>query len=384
MRRCLLLLLLLAGTPVARAEERFLIARIDVRDLVHASADVIRSESRLREGVTYGESELREASDRIRRLPFVLDTSFRLERGAVHGEHVLVISVKETKPLFYHFELVPHLQSRNVLGFVGNDSLLGVRWFAGRRDVLHAAAFSHESDRPFESSYLALQAGYTRYGLFDDRAFATLTVSRFAPRESSGNIGSTLPGALVGVSLTPNHTLTISYRGVDSGAARRRAERVLESRLAYNTTNHPYFPSNGVVLSLAPVMSWVDAIDRVGIAAHDFDLALDGRAAKYWTLAERYTASAAIVGGAVRVEQRRLGDERTFAFGYASMAMSVARTLGEPDPYSARRLELSLRAGTRHHEVVPLLPDNAHAQTSLTWVRRDEWGVLRFGLGYVW
>src|ERR1051325_3957638 len=46
MKRWFLLVLLCA--PVVRAEERFLIERIDVRHLVHASADVIRAETRLR------------------------------------------------------------------------------------------------------------------------------------------------------------------------------------------------------------------------------------------------------------------------------------------------------------------------------------------------
>ena len=51
-------LLVLLALP-AYAQERFLIERIDVQHLVHASADVIRAESRLREGERYDESELR-------------------------------------------------------------------------------------------------------------------------------------------------------------------------------------------------------------------------------------------------------------------------------------------------------------------------------------
>src|ERR1041385_6899964 len=73
----LLALLLLFALP-AQAEERFLIERIDVRHLVHASADVIRAESRLREGERYDESELRDANNRIKRLPFVLDAALKL------------------------------------------------------------------------------------------------------------------------------------------------------------------------------------------------------------------------------------------------------------------------------------------------------------------
>src|SRR5207247_5426983 len=140
--------------------------------------------------------------------------------------------------------LVPFFQSRNNVSVIDADILLGGRWFAGRRDVFHLASLSHRKERPFESSYLAIQGGYTRYGLFHDRAFATLTINRLAPEEQ-GHKAPVLPGALVGISLTPNQTLTISYSGSDSGTSHRRTERILESRLAYNTTNHPYFPSEG-------------------------------------------------------------------------------------------------------------------------------------------
>lgn len=381
MRRALLVLLLLASAPIVRAEERFLITRIEVRNLAHASADVIKSESRLREKESYDESELREANDRIRRLPFVLDASFSLERGEAHGEHVLVVTVTETRPIFFRFDLVPFLQSRDNLGFIGNDSLLGGRWFAGRRDVFHLAGFSHESERPFESSYVALQAGYTRYGLFDDRAFATLTVSRYAPYSNSGQTGRLVPGAVLGVSLSPNRTLTISYSGVDSGVSARRAERILEARLAHNTTDHPYFPSKGSVLSVAPVVAWIDAIGRDRVAFHDFDLAIDAHAARYWTLNERLTGAAIFDGGAVHVDQRKANASRKFNVAYGSATFNLLRAIGDTNRESDRRIELSLRVATHHREVVPFA-DNA--QVNLAWVRRNGWGVLRLGLGYVW
>jgi hypothetical protein len=99
------LLLLFLIVPV-RAEEpaRFLIERIDVRHLVHASPDVIKSESHLREGQAYSENDLRAANNLIKRLPFVLDAAFSLERGSVRDSYVLVITVNEARPLFYLFD----------------------------------------------------------------------------------------------------------------------------------------------------------------------------------------------------------------------------------------------------------------------------------------
>ena len=374
MKRWLLLLLLCA--PALRAEERFLIERIDVRHLVHASADVIRAETRLREGESYAESDLRAASDRVKRLPFVLDATFSLERGSVRDAYVLVITVTETRRLFYRWELVPFFEKRNALRAVDNDELLGARWFAGSRGMFHLASVAHQSDRPFESSYVSLQGGYTRYGLFGGRAFATLTVDHFARTEGGGK-GGTLPGALMGVSLTPNQTLTVSYRGVDAGTQNRRAERFFESRLAYNTTNDPYFPSEGSLLSIAPTLVWVDLIDSIGAPVHDFDTALDGHAARYWPLREQLTAAAILDGGFLHVDQHSNG-HRTFNLGYGTAALQLSRAVGED-----RRVELTLRTVTRHHEVIPLLPDTSQ-QATAAFVRRTAWGVLRVGLGYAW
>src|SRR4051812_46655659 len=100
------LLLLFALAFPAFAQERFLIERIDVRHLVHASADVVRAESRLREGQQYDENELRDANNRIKRLPFVLDAAFTLERGSVRDAYVLAITINETKPFFYLWDTV--------------------------------------------------------------------------------------------------------------------------------------------------------------------------------------------------------------------------------------------------------------------------------------
>jgi len=376
MKRSVVLLLLLACAPLLRGEERFLIERIDVRNLVHASADVIRAETRLHEGESYAETDLRAASDRVRRLPFVLDVTFSLERGTVRDAYVLVITVSETRPLFFRYDMVPFFETGNILVGVNNDALLGVRWFSGSRGVFHVASIVHQSDRPFESSYISVQGGYTRYGLFHDRAFATLTVDNFKLTKPHGK-GGTVPGALIGVSLTPNQTLTISYHGVDAGTENRRAERFFESRLAYNTTNHPDFPSQGSLVSIAPILGWIDLVDRTHTPVHDFDVALDAHAARYWTLAEGLTGAAILDGGLLHVDQEAAG-HRTFDFGYGTVGLQLSRTIGED-----RRIELSLRGVSRHHAVDPLLPDGTR-QVSIAWVRRNAWGVLRLGAGYLW
>jgi hypothetical protein len=376
MKRFLGFLLLLACARAVCGETYFLIERIEVRGLVHASADVIRTESRLQGGDEYSESELRSASDRVRRLPFVLDVNFSLERGSARDAYVLAITVSETRPFFFRSELVPFAEGERRFSAIDANILLGVRWFSGTRGVFHLAAIAHQSDRPFESSYLSTQAGYTRYGLLDDRAFLTLTVDRFSPRQTAGK-GHIVPGGVLGVWLTQNQTLTISYRGIDSGKGDSRTERILEPRLAYNTTNDPEFPSHGSLLSIAPIVAWIDYEDVNRKAVHDFDVALDGHAARYWTVADGLDAAAILDGGLFHVEERGT-PHRLSNPGYGSAAVQLSKIIGDD-----RRLELTLRAVSRQREAVPLLP-NSNTQASLTWVRRNAWGILRLGVGYAW
>ncbi|HEV2719296.1 MAG TPA: hypothetical protein VG323_04695, partial [Thermoanaerobaculia bacterium] len=206
------LLLLVALALPAHADERFLIEHIDVQHLVHASADVIRAESRLREGERYDESELRDANNRIKRLPFVLDAAFRLERGSVRDAYVLVITVNETKPFFYLFDGIFYRRRPLIELDTESAILAGARWFAAPHDVFHAAAILHHAQRPFESDYASVQAGYTRYGLLGDRAFATITADRMI---AGVHTTKPLPGAVVGISLAPKRTLTMSYTTYD-------------------------------------------------------------------------------------------------------------------------------------------------------------------------
>ena len=53
--------------------------------------------------------------------------------------YVLVITVTETRPLFYQFEMVPFFESRHNFSVVDGNIILGARWFAGRRDVFSVA-----------------------------------------------------------------------------------------------------------------------------------------------------------------------------------------------------------------------------------------------------
>jgi outer membrane protein assembly factor BamA len=389
-RFLVLLFLVVFLIAPARAEEpaRFLIERIDVRHLVHASPDVIKSESRLREGQTVTESELRDANSRIKRLPFVLEATFSLERGSVRDAYVLVITVNETRPLFYLSELVPYARARNSVRDFDTAALLGVRLFAGRSGVFHIAFNEAPNNRPFGVDFnSSIQAGYTRYGLFGDRAFATVTINREVTPEERA---ATLPGGVIGVALAPNQTLTISYSALDiADAYQRQAQQIFEARWAYDTTNHPFFPTSGSLLSVAPILALTDRTSQEQgfgpFAAHDTNAGLEFSAARYWPLDDRLSLGASSEGGLVHITRRSSGfDTFTHATtSYGSATLRMSRAIGDFNTESAQRLELSLGFVSKELHYLPLQRDAA-TQVSVTWVRRNAWGVMRFGLGYTW
>jgi hypothetical protein len=374
----LLALFLLFALP-AQAQERFLIERIDVRHLVHASADVVRAESRLREGQQYDEDELRDANNRVKRLPFILDAAFKLERGSVRDAYVLAITVNETKPFFYLWDTV-FFKRRPFIELDTESAILaGGRWFAARHDVLHAAAVLHHAERPFESDYASAQAGYTRYGLLGDRAFATLTADRML---TSSNGAKLLPGAVIGISLGPKRTLTISYTAYDLTDFQRRDGRIFEARFAHNTTNHPFFPSEGTLLSIGPVVARTDSATSTAVT-HTLDAGVDAHAAEYWPLSARTTVSAVADGGFIRVISNGGSDDKRFA-GYGSATLRLSRALHELDDADVQtRAELTLRAVTHQRDATPFRRDSS-LQLSAAWVHRNAWGVIRLGLGYAW
>jgi hypothetical protein len=130
-------------------------------------------------------------------------------------------------------------------------------------------------------------------------------------------------------------------------------------------------------VSIAPVLGWIDLKDRLRTPVHDFDVALDGHAARYWTFTDRLSGAAIFDGGLLHVDQEAAG-HRTFDFGYGTVSLQLSRSLGDD-----RRLELTLRGVSRNSAVLPLVPDGTR-QFSIAWVRRNAWGVLRLGAGYLW
>jgi hypothetical protein len=397
--RFILLLLLLAAPMLRGDEPRFFIETIDVRNLRHASPDIVRAESRLDPQHAYSEHELREASDRVARLPFVLDAQFSLEKGSRREAYVLVITVDEATPFFFGLDMLAVPTRGNgdhQLNLVNEDrgGALGYRFFAGRRGAFHVAVGQQEFLAREARTVGIIQAGYTQYDLFGVHAFATLNIG-VAPDASR----SLLTQLLVGVPLTPTQTLTASlatsnldYR---SGNANRYDSRSFRVEWTHNTTNDLILPTRGTILSAGPVVARDD--DRIStfdsatgqtvrVETRSHTLGLGLAAAHYWQLSERNSIGLRGQEDFRKTPGTRSGsvDDLASHSGEALLRYTHllhVRTAENPT-------ESALQFGVHYfdHLFHTGLPHNGSGEklASVSWVRRSSWGILRFGVGYAW
>jgi hypothetical protein len=411
--------------PAAAQEPvtRFLIERIEVRDNTRVSTEVIVAESRLREGQEYTEEELSDAAARLNRLPFLLSADFALERGSERGRHVLVITVKETRSFFYLLDIRPIVSGSTSAGQVDlsfgdrlgggeNEGVLGGRWFVGRRGAFHIGLFGRDDNHEFTRDYTAAVVGYTQYDLFGTRAFATINVKR--PLLDAPSTDAISPQVVVGIPVSPNQTVTLSYDETRFGdylstfngmeIPRQDGERLISARWSYDTTNHPFTPTRGTLLSVTPIMVWQDSagVGReelipddtptfVPAAFHTNSHAVSVDVAHYFELSERNSAS---VGGEVgkgKVNRRsNIWDDQEFSDDteYAIVRAGYSHSLWsrEQQKRGDSRFEYVLRYINRNQTTTQFfVPDGEdELQAAFAWVRRSSFGTIRLGVGYGW
>ena len=429
MTRTILLILIslaLALPCVAQdAVPRFLIEKIEVRENVRVSKEVIVAESRLREGHEYTEEELSDAAARLTRLPFLLSADFALERGSERGRFVLVITVNETKPFFYLLDIRPILTGSTSSGQIDlhfgdrlgsgeNQGVLGARWFVGRRGAFHTGLFGRDDNHEFTRDYTAAVVGYTQYDIFGTRAFATLNLKK--PLLDAPTTDEISPQLVVGIPVSANQTVTLTYdetrfdddRSFTNGVEipRQDGERIISARWAYDTTNHPFTPTRGTLLSVSPIMVWQDSagIGRdetipdnptfVPAAFHTNSYGVSVDVAHYFELSDRSSASIGGEIGAGRVSRRSnlyegeelnddFSDNTRFAIAHAGYSHSLWSR--EQQKRGDSRFEYSIRYINRDRTSQFFDPfDDDEAQIAWAWVRRSSFGTIRLGVGYGW
>ena len=413
-RKLLVVLLLLLATPLAAQDAPLFIERIEVRNHKRVSPDVVIAESRLHEGRSYTEAELRDAATRLSRLPFLLSVDFSLEKGSERGQYVLVLTVNETKPFFFlldgvtYFDNEPNVDAEYDDRPGQNEHLaLGFRWFVGRRGAVHLGFAGGSVDRPFVREYASFVVGYTQYDLFGTRAFATLNLKR--PVEGYGE-GLLSPQLVLGIPLAPNQTVTLEYdetRFAGEAAEiagipyeRRRAQRIVSARWSYNTTNDPFFPTDGTLLTVAPHYGWVDDVDgAIGPADEPTVEAIHTRTYGIRAGATRFRelTGRSSVWGDVRGDWTRASRLSDFYGPYELDREASSAGVGAGYAFSLRSPEERVHGDSRFEVIgrYTYRPEREFGglfyeldphvyQASAAWIRRTSWGSLRLGVGYAW
>lgn len=414
-----LLFLLMFATPLLAQEPAFFIERIDVRNHQRVSPDVVVAESLLHQGRAYSEPELRDAARRLSRLPFLLSVDFSLEKGTERGKYVLVLTINETKPFFYLLNVVPYLQDDDPSTHVdvdyqdrpassgGSDFGVGFRWFVGRRGAVHVGFEGSYEDRVFAGEYASLSAGYTQYDLFGTRAFATLNLKR--PIEGLG-VGLLSPQVVLGAPLTANQSLKLEYDESRFGpeeddddyrcdCEERVGQRVITARWSYNTTNEPFVPTQGTILSVAPSYSFIDGVDVDSFNGrelasgpfHARAYGIETGATRYLELSERNSVWGDLRGQWARIERESAIADRNYEHTATSASVGVGYVFSlwtrEERANGDNRFEIAARYTNKPNRESQLLHgymDDDVTQVAWSWIRRSSFGTLRLGVGYAW
>jgi hypothetical protein len=398
----LLLLASLAAAPAALVTAAsadpapsFLIEKISVaRNRRPASAHIVLAESLLVAGRVYSEEQLRTAIYRIKRLPFIVDADFALEKGSERGRYGLVITIEESRPLFVGYDLETQTFPRVPDVGLRQTRLTHDTWIVGTREFVGSDGLVFGSVA--EGLY---QAGYTQYEIFGHGSFLSASLS-------SDHDGRFLtPSLSAGIPLTVNQSLraTASWaRDKVRGEPDEREEQgSIELDWLYDTTDDPIFPTLGTQSSLAGSDLKFRAVSSPPAPQSGFRSEQEFRnfslsVRRYWPVSNRQSVSLGFTGSAYRVSQSfssSLGPVVSDPYDTSQASLLIGHSFDFISGERARRwgdLRLETTAeyqgsytdnslvkffGERNLSFRPVL------RTGLVF--RNPWGVVRLGLSYL-
>lgn len=398
----LIVLACLAPVALVAQEPSFFIESIAVEGA--SSARIVIAESRLEEGQTYGEPELRDAVARIQRLPFVVSADFRLAKGSEVEKYVLIISIRQMKPFFLNAATVTRwsLTERRPPALPGEPRVevvdqyrtgeltAGARMFIGSRGILNLAAQRVE-DR--EDRYTL---AFTQYDLFGTRASITALVSQLddpgamrmpgpdarnewlrqdnflyefigvVPIGNNDSIRASWQRAYRPLRYFELHPETGQLRGVLRSLPQIRRELFW----IHDTTNDPLFPTSGTrfTLGTARTHTPTSSFSAVGRVINDEYRATLERS---WSVTPRQALSF----GATGIDYDRLVQQYRGYLRYSLDLLSRERTLRYGDLRLHVQADRTFRQSRRP-------PTHADSTVSVGVAHRNVWGVLRLDFEY--
>ena len=396
-----LLTLAMLGPGAAMAEDdapSFFIETITVES-ERLSPEIVISESLLREGREYSETELREAVHRINRLPFVLLAEFSLRKGSERGRFELVVQVQETRRWFFRlglayefndpfdrFQLAGEVDDRFRAEDDDLDALVGRRFAVGSRSLLFASFGT-------EDGLFAI--GYQRYNLWNRNILFSVTLAGDGGGDAVDESRSVR--AQLGIPLRGNHALRlltgwnedrVRFFFAEGGFDVRQSEA--EIAWVFNSRDDPVLPRQGKLFEAGVTWSEIEdnrltvrpdgSFSRIEVSERQQGLI--GTAARHWPVGTRQSVSAGI-GGFV-------GD----SFG-RSQLLEVEANVGhqvfllrnlEPGKWRELRFETQLTALRQEFSSgdpefgLPRALNGSRLRAGLTY--RSGWGLFRMVFDY--
>jgi hypothetical protein len=437
------LLLLTAASAPAQEERlepaRFLIETITVEGPKEAAANIVRAETLLQEGRSYTEADLRQAVDRVQRLPFVLYATFALRKGSERGAYELAVQVQSARWFFFdQWNRGFYLQEPLSVNPANPDSLGGFRqdFEAGLGGLVGARLFVGRSGVVFAALDLlqGAQIGFTQYDLFHRGILFSAGVSRGGPIEvlplaldptfaawdfwsaTKLSLGTSIPlggRQSVQVSLSEQRGEPASRRSVllsvpftfpaQFSKDGEVTYRTADAKWVYDTSDDPLLPTRGTSLSVGIEtahfrgqglrLDSVPSFDPPLPAFESEQAVLAFSAIRHWSITPRQTVSAtgrAAVGQSnvegLVTDETVLPVEETLDYTGGSLGLQhslVLKRSREPGDVSDLRLETGVEAGAERTspDLGPGLLRRFSASVGIVF--RNQWGRVRAILTYL-
>ena len=172
-------LLLFGSQPAMGQNVDFFIETIRVEGPSPKQVATIEAELRLSEDTTYNEGDLRLAVSRVRRLPFVVNARFHLEKGTERGRFSLVVNAYVAHPFFFSFQAGTSRdgfeEEAEETTFSGIGA--GYRMFLGENGGIVYGGLNSVVYSDQDNAKGSLEAGWAHYNLFSKNIFAALSIS---------------------------------------------------------------------------------------------------------------------------------------------------------------------------------------------------------------
>lgn len=390
-------LLILLGTVLPAAAQtsnppRFLLESIVVegvqRDTVRR---IVTSESLLDPGREYTEQELREAVYRVKRLPFVMDADFSLRKGGERGSYQLVITVEETRLLFFSFDAGGAYDAEDTR--IGPDderinwgvsTTLGGRWFVGSQGLVFASVQGFDEVGP-----AAVQAGYTHYDLFGRGGFASVAMATDVADEFSGE---SYQGTFsMGLPIVGNHSFRadLGWLHLEDdrfGLSRDETQR-LNLAWIYDTTDDPLFTTTGTRVSASAgygesERSFSFEEIRVREDSNVYDLGIVGR--RHWALTRRQSVAGQLSGYWAETDYNGTVDGFE---GYGGAAAFIHSTdlwgFEKTERFGDFRWENTIDIFMSDSDSSSFHSSSTDGRLTTSLVFRNAWGVTRLSFSYI-